>query len=72
MKVITSTTYSRNWGLVAPIIALKFLQDDHPFLLWFIGVNSSNPLPFHGHFRWVQRDFFASNYLGLHPYLNNY
>ncbi len=27
MKVITPTTYSRNWGLVAPIIVLNFLQE---------------------------------------------
>jgi hypothetical protein len=58
MKVIAPTTYLRNWGLVAPTIVSNFLQDDHPFLLGFIGASNSSAFPFYGHLRWIHHDFF--------------
>jgi hypothetical protein len=47
MEVIASIKYVilGNWGLVAPTIVSKFLQDGHPFLLGVMGVNNSSPLP---------------------------
>ncbi len=45
--------YLGNQGLVAIIIASKFLQDDCPFLLGAIKANNSSPLPFQAHLRWA-------------------
>jgi len=61
MKIIAPTTYLRNWGLVAPTIVSNFLQDDHPFLLGFIGASNRSAFPFHGHLRWVHHDFLLPN-----------
>jgi hypothetical protein len=46
LEVITTTMYLGNKGLVDPIIASRFLQDGHPFLLKVIQASNSSPLPF--------------------------
>jgi hypothetical protein len=45
MEVITLTMYLKNYKLVTPIIAFKFLQDGRPFLLGAIGANNLGSLP---------------------------
>jgi hypothetical protein len=52
-KVIALTTYLGSLGLIALIVASRFLQNDHLFLLGVIGANSSSPFPFQAHLRWA-------------------
>jgi hypothetical protein len=33
VEVITPSMYLGNWGLVAPIVASRFLQNNHPILI---------------------------------------
>jgi hypothetical protein len=44
-KAIVPTVYLRNWALIAPIIAFRFLLDSCSFLLEAIGANSSSSFP---------------------------
>jgi hypothetical protein len=53
VKVIAGVMYLMNWGLVVPIIASRFLQDDHPFLLEAIRASNSSPFSFQVHLRWA-------------------
>jgi hypothetical protein len=53
VKVIALVAYLMNWGLVVPIITLKFLQDNHPFLSGVIKANNLGPFSFQVHFRWA-------------------
>jgi hypothetical protein len=50
---LRQTMYLGSWGLVAQIIASKFLQGGRPFLLGAIGANISSPLPFQTHRMWA-------------------
>jgi hypothetical protein len=48
--LIALATYLRSWALVAPIIAIKFLLNHHPFLLEAIDVNDYNPFSYQNPF----------------------
>jgi hypothetical protein len=48
--LIALTPYLGSWALVAPIIAIKFLLNHHPFLLEAIDANDFSPFPYQNPF----------------------
>jgi hypothetical protein len=46
LEVITPIAYLKNWALVGPIIASKFLLDFCLFLLEVIDISNLGPFPF--------------------------
>jgi hypothetical protein len=53
VEVIAQITNLGSWGLVALIIASKFLHDGYPFLLGAIKVSNLGPLPFQAYLKWA-------------------
>jgi len=48
---IGPTTYLRNWALVASIIVIRFIVDQHPFLFEALAWVDNNTFPFQQHFK---------------------
>jgi hypothetical protein len=53
---IASTTYLKNWALIASIIVVRFMVDQCPFLLEALTQVDNNTFPFQQHFK-VTCDF---------------
>jgi hypothetical protein len=51
MDTITPIAYLRNWALVDPIIATRFMIDQCPFLLEALTQVDNNTFPFQQHFK---------------------
>jgi hypothetical protein len=48
---ITLTPYLGSWALVTLVIAIKFMVDQHPFLLEALAWVDNNTFPFQQHFK---------------------
>jgi hypothetical protein len=46
IATITPTTYLRNWAFVIPIVAIRFMNDQCPFLLEAFAKIDNNMFPF--------------------------
>jgi hypothetical protein len=45
-STITLTTYLRNWALIVSIVVVRFMVDQHPFLLEALTQVDNNTFPF--------------------------
>jgi hypothetical protein len=50
---ITSTNYLKNWALLTSVIAVRYMVDQHPFLLEALTQFDNNTFPFQQHLRVV-------------------